>query len=119
MRRWLAVPLAVAAITACSSDDDTSASTTVDTPAEAAVSTSQSTGTSTPDASDSVNRVDLDLGELIEVRPERVLLAAAIIASGDIDDAVAEGLVTPDEVDAAVEAIENDDLARWQALVDG
>lgn len=45
--------------------------------------------------------------------PERVLLAASLIALGDIDRAVAQGLVTPDEVDAAADALENGTLGQW------
>ena len=117
MRHWLAVPALVAVIAACSSSDGADSTTTVDATSPPTTST---TSTSTTDpTTGSATEIDLELGEVIEVRPERVLLAAAIIASGDIDDAVAEGLVTPDEVDAAVEAIANGDLDRWQDLADG
>ncbi|MGA1053607.1 MAG: hypothetical protein ACO3WU_15060 [Ilumatobacteraceae bacterium] len=117
MRRWITAPVLAAALIGCSSGDEATTTTTVDAgPA--------STATSVPPAdtdapTNSAVVVDLDLGELLDVRPERVLLAAAIIATGDIDDAVAEGLVSPAEVDAAIEAIENRDLARWQDLADG
>lgn len=47
------------------------------------------------------------------VNPERVLLAAMIIAVGDIDLAIAEGLVSPDEADAATKALADGTLSEW------
>lgn len=54
-----------------------------------------------------------------DVTPSGVLLAATLIASGDVDDAVASGLVTPAEVDEAIAAIEAGTLDRWVALAEG
>jgi hypothetical protein len=54
-----------------------------------------------------------------DVTPSGVLLAATLIASGNVDDAVASGLVTPDEVDEAIAAIEAGTLDRWVALAEG
>ncbi|MFZ9018394.1 MAG: hypothetical protein ACO23O_15535 [Ilumatobacteraceae bacterium] len=116
MRRWITAPVLAAALIGCSSGDEATTTTTVDAGPPPATSVPPA---DTDAPTNSAVVVDLDLGELLDVRPERVLLAAAIIATGDIDDAVAEGLVSPAEVDAAIEAIENRDLARWQDLADG
>ncbi len=49
----------------------------------------------------------------VVVDPERVLLAATILEIGDIDAALAEGLVTPDDVDEAIEAVDNGTIDEW------
>lgn len=54
-----------------------------------------------------------------DVTASGVLLAATLIASGNVQDAVASGLVTPAEVDEAIAAIESDTLDRWVALAEG
>jgi hypothetical protein len=46
--------------------------------------------------------------------PTRVLLAAVILASGDIEKAITEGLVTSIDVDAATAAIKNGTLDAWR-----
>lgn len=48
------------------------------------------------------------------VRPSGVLLAAVLLATGDVTGAVAEGIVSPEEVDAAVAAVAAGDLDRWR-----
>jgi hypothetical protein len=52
------------------------------------------------------------------VRAAGVILAATLIATGNIDDAVASGLVSPAEVDEARKAIESGSLDRWVALAE-
>ena len=49
----------------------------------------------------------------VVVDPERVLLAATILEIGDIDAALAEGLVTPDDVDEAIEAVDDGTIDEW------
>lgn len=44
----------------------------------------------------------------------RVLLAAILLATGDIDKAIVDGLVTPADVEAAVNALENGTLDAWR-----
>ena len=48
------------------------------------------------------------------VSAEGVLTAAVILSTGDIDAAVANGTVTPDEVTAAQEAIKNGTLNQYR-----
>ena len=48
------------------------------------------------------------------VRASGVLLAAVLLATGDVTGAVAEGIVSPEEVDAAVAAVAAGDLDRWR-----
>lgn len=49
-----------------------------------------------------------------DANPARVLLAAVILASGDIEKAIIEGLVTSLDVDAAAAAIKNGTLDTWR-----
>jgi len=42
-----------------------------------------------------------------------VLLAAVLLSDGDVEQAVADGLVTPAEVDEAIRAIETGELDVW------
>lgn len=51
---------------------------------------------------------------LSDANPTRVLLAAVILASGDIEKALTEGLVTSIDVDAAVAAIQDGTLNAWR-----
>ncbi|MET1043217.1 MAG: hypothetical protein ABWX59_03720 [Microbacteriaceae bacterium] len=52
------------------------------------------------------------------VTAEGVLLAAVLLSTADIEAAVAEGLVTPDEVDAAQRAIDDRTLEKWRELAE-
>lgn len=70
-----------------------------------------STSTETPtDVTNPLSDTDVD------VSPTGVVLAATLIASGGVEEAVASGLVTPAEVDAARTAIKEGTLNRWVAL---
>jgi len=51
---------------------------------------------------------------LSDANPTRVLLAAVILASGDIEKAIIEGLVTSSDVDAAAAAIKDGTLDAWR-----
>ena len=92
-------------ISACSADDEpmTSVPDSVMSPSTDALADSTA-----PEAS--------ELPE--DVTAAGVVLAATLIASGNIDDAVASGLVTPAEVDEARAAIENGTLDRWVDLAE-
>lgn len=60
----------------------------------------------------------LELGTLSapDVRPDGVLIAALLLAGGgDVEEAVADGLVTPAEVDTAAAALDDGTLAAWVA----
>ena len=59
----------------------------------------------------------LEASELSEdVTPVGVIAAAVLIATGDIEAAMADGLVTPAEVEVATDAIENGTLVDWVKL---
>ena len=45
-----------------------------------------------------------------------VLLASLILRDGDIEQAIADGRVTVQEVDAAIISLENETLSDWAAL---
>ena len=99
--------LAVGALTisACSTDDEPTASVPDST---------MSPSTDAP--ADSTAPVATELPD--DVRAAGVILAATLIATGNIDDAVASGLVSPAEVDEARKAIESGSLDRWVALAE-
>ena len=60
-----------------------------------------------PEVPDVVEPVD---GEL---DGEGVLVAAIVVATGDIDAALDQGVVTPAEVEAAIRAIDDGTLSEW------
>lgn len=53
------------------------------------------------------------------VEPDKVILASVLLAVGDVDTALAEGLVTADEVDSAVEALADGTLGEWVDRAEG
>jgi len=53
-----------------------------------------------------------------DVDPMRVLLAIVVLTTGSVDAAVAEGLVTPEELDIADSAIANGEVGAWLARAD-
>ena len=48
----------------------------------------------------------------------RVLLAVVVLTTGNVDAAVAEGLLTPAELDIAESAIANHEVSAWLARAD-
>jgi len=58
-----------------------------------------------------VPEVALDIPEGVD--PVRVVLAFVLMSTGDIESAVAEGLVTPDEVAIAVQSLEDGTVQEW------
>ena len=58
-----------------------------------------------------VPEVVLDIPEGVD--PVRVVLAFVLMSTGDIESAVAEGLVTPDEVAIAVQSLEDGTVQEW------
>jgi hypothetical protein len=48
-----------------------------------------------------------------DIQPDKVLLAAVLLAAGDVDTALSEGLVTAEEVDRAAEALDVGTLDDW------
>jgi hypothetical protein len=53
-----------------------------------------------------------------DVDPMRVLLAVIVLTTGSVDAAVAEGLVTPEELDIAESAIADREVSAWLARAD-
>ena len=106
-RVWLgvAVPAMVFSLVACGDDDATGDSTTTVTVAAA--------GVSIPDTSD--GEVTVSPGFSID----GVLAAAVLLAEGDVEQAVADGVVTVLEVDAAAQAIREGTLETWLIAAGG
>lgn len=74
----------------------------------------------TPSVTVSANRVVLDTGPEVEINrgaydldPNGVLLAAIIIMNGDVERAVAAGVLRPVEVDVALLAMSSGTLDDW------
>ena len=59
-----------------------------------------------------------DLPVSSTVSAEGVVLAAVLLSTADIEASVAEGLVTPDEVDEARRAIADGTLDDWRELAE-
>lgn len=53
------------------------------------------------------------------VDADNVLLAVALLEIGDVDAAIADGIVNPDEVDAAALSVAEGTLDGWINLADG
>lgn len=100
MTRWKLVSLALVAVFALAAcgDGGSSEDTLVTLPDES---------TTTSVASDAA--VDAD----------NVLLAVALLEAGDVDAAIAAGVVNPDEVEAAAEAVSDGTLDVWVERADG
>lgn len=98
----------LSAMAACGSEDDDGGAGNDTT----AVSTSD-----TSIASDTTVVADTTPGGAVVdvegVDPAKVILASVLLAVGDVDVALAEGLVTADEVDLAAEALESGTLDVW------
>lgn len=79
-------------------------------------------GTAEPTMPDAPDGANGDITSADGTDPLRVLLAVVILTAGDVDAAVAEGIVTPDELDAASAALAagevGDLLARAQLALD-
>lgn len=58
-----------------------------------------------------------DLGQY-DADPLQVLLAVVVLTAGDVDAAVAEGLVTPAELDLAEAAVDAREVSVWLARAD-
>ena len=58
-----------------------------------------------------------DLGQY-DADPLQVLLAVVVLTTGDVDAAVAEGLVTPAELDLAEAAVAAREVSVWLARAD-
>lgn len=106
-RTYSLAALAAGALTinACSTDDE---------PMASVPDTAMSPSTDAP--ADSTQPESSELPD--DVRAAGVVLAATLIATGNIDDAVASGLVSPAEVDEARKAIEDGSLDRWVSLAE-
>lgn len=59
---------------------------------------------------------DLPVSETVSA--EGVMLAAVLLSTADIEASIAEGLVTPDEVDEARRAIDDGTLDEWRELAE-
>ena len=102
----LLVPVILFGITACADDetggDDTTTTVTV-----------VGADVSVPDATD--GGVTVNPGFSID----GVLAAAVLLAEGDVEQAVADGVVTAVEVDAAAAAIREGTLETWLIAAGG
>lgn len=73
--------------------------------------------TDTPDSPDVGTTVE-GPGVVDGADPLGVLLAVVVLTTGEVDAAVAEGLVTPAELDTARDAIAAREVSAWLARAD-
>ena len=105
VRRHLAAMTAAVVLVAACGDDGNGSPVTTTAPTTSSSSTS-STSTSTPSTS-------VPDGDEEAVEATGVVLAALLLAAGDVETAVAAGLVSPAEVDQAALAIETGTMVTW------
>ena len=110
--RFMAIALVPFALAACGGSDD-SADTTVATSVTTDAVEGGDTTTVAPDSDDTSAPAVV---ETEQVSARGVVLASVLLVEGDVEQAVADGRVTPAEVDAAVAAIESGTLEAWVAL---
>lgn len=97
MKKLIAIGLTLVFVAGCGDSNSDSSSTT------SIISTTTTAATTMVTESDQVSAMG-------------VLFAALVLRDGDIEQALADGLVTVQEVDNAVVAIEEDTLSDWVAL---
>lgn len=97
MKRLIAIGLTLAFVAGCGDLNSDSSSTT------SIISTTTTAATATVTESEQVSAIG-------------VLFAALVLRDGDIEQAVADGFVTVQEVDNAIVAIDEDTLSDWVAL---
>ncbi len=115
--RVLALTLALVLAGCGTSVDDTTGPATS---GDGAAGTTDADGAPDP-APDARPDVGPDDGELPDVGGAdalRVLLGVVVLTTGDVDAAVAEGLVSPAELDLAAEAIAAREVSLWLARAD-
>lgn len=95
---WLMTLVLPVTLLACGDDEQTGDITTV-TSTTVVSTTSTAPSTTIPGVAD--------------LEPDGVLLGALILIAGDAESAVASGVVAPDELDAAAQALENGTLQQW------
>lgn len=98
MRAVAIVFASLSMITACGSDDG-----------------DDDGGTSSDDTSGVVDTetTPIDDIDVDGIDPDKVVLASILLAVGNVDVALADGLVSADEVDLAAEALASGTLSRW------
>lgn len=102
IRRTAALAVLILTFGACTGADDGSDTTAPPAPEVEAPATDPD-GTTAADMMTDPDGPD----------PVRVLVAVTVLTTGDVEAAVAEGLLTPEEVDAASRAIEDGTVQDW------
>lgn len=97
MKKLIAIGLTLVFVAGCGDSNSDSSSTT------STIATTTTAAIAMVTESDQVSAIG-------------VLFAALVLRDGDIEQAVADGLVTVQEVDNAIVAIEEDTLSDWVAL---
>lgn len=111
VRTALPVLLIAATVAGCGEDDEND---------DTATTTGAEMTTTTSATEDTVEGASVDeLQVSATVSPDGVIAAAVLLAEGDVEQALADGLVTVDEVDIAVRAIERGELGAWLTAAGG
>lgn len=105
--RMAAITVSLSVVVACGSDDDDSTGgDTTDVTTTSGQSTVVDVTTTAPAIADDVD-------------PDKVVLASILLTVGDVDIALADGLVTAEEVDAAAAALSDGSLSEWVSRAGG
>ena len=113
------LPLALlgVTVTGCGDDDENDDTTTTAVETTAAPATTVATDDTTEGTVEGAGVGDVEVSATVS--PDGVIAAAVLLAEGDVEQAIADGLVTVEEVDIAVRAIERGELAAWLTAAGG
>jgi hypothetical protein len=113
------LPLALlgATLAGCGDDDENDDTTTTAVETTAAPATTVASGDTTEGTVEGAGIGEIEVSATVS--PDGVIAAAVLLAEGDVEQAIADGLVTVDEVDIAVRAIERGELGAWLTAAGG
>ena len=112
-RTLLPVALLGLTIAGCGDDDENDDTTTT----AVATTAVETTAAPTDDTVEGAGVGEIEVSATVS--PDGVIAAAVLLAEGDVEQAIADGLVTVDEVDIAVRAIERGELGAWLTAAGG
>ena len=116
-RTLLPVALLGLTIAGCGDDDENDDTTTTAVATTAVETTAAPTEDTTEDTVEGAGVGEIEVSATVS--PDGVIAAAVLLAEGDVEQAIADGLVTVDEVDIAVRAIERGELGAWLTAAGG
>ena len=116
-RTLLPVALLGLTIAGCGDDDENDDTTTTAVATTAVETTAAPSDDTTEDTVEGAGVGEIEVSATVS--PDGVIAAAVLLAEGDVEQAIADGLVTVDEVDIAVRALERGELGAWLTAAGG